>query len=70
MISEAKKRANKKWNENNIEQVNLSLPKGTKETLDRIVAQTGTSRAAFVLAAIHEKCARDGIALEDVPQGE
>lgn len=58
-ISEAKKRANKKWNDANMkdryDRVQLVLPKGLKEKWQASAQQAGLSLNAYILEAVEEK---------------
>ncbi len=65
-ISEAKKRANKKWNDAHMKErydrVQLVLPAGRKATLDAAAAAAGESVNGYVQRAI-----LDRMGLEDWP---
>lgn len=58
-MSEAKKKANKKWNDANMKErydrVQLVLPKGRKEEIRACAETRGQSVNAFVVEAIDEK---------------
>jgi len=62
-ISEAKKRANKKWNEANMNKLydrgNVLFPKGKKEEIQAHAADMGESLNAFVNRAVTETMERD-----------
>ena len=73
-LSEAKKRANKKWNDANksklYDQIGLIVPKGKKEEYQRMADENGESLSAFLYRLINEalgssSTANDG--LEDEP---
>lgn len=57
--SQARLNANAKWNKNNYEQINLPVPKGTKEYYRREATKQGyTSLNQFIKDAIKEKIER------------
>ena len=58
-VSEAKKRANKKWNDANYKQVKLSMPIVEAEILDTYCKERNISKAGFIREAIKEKMERD-----------
>lgn len=62
-MSEAKKRANKKWNDANMKErydrVQLVLPKGRKEEIQSAAAACGESVNAYISRAISEKMERE-----------
>lgn len=61
-VSEAKLKANAKWNKNNYESINLAIPKGTKEIYRAAATKLGyTSLNAFIKDAIQEKIERGGL---------
>ena len=52
-LSEAKKKANRKWNDKNYERLNLSVPLGMNEKIDEAVKMQGyQSKRAFCIEAI------------------
>lgn len=55
-ISEARKRANKKWNDANMKEkydrIQLVVPKGEREIIKEFAKQQGKSLNAFVLELI------------------
>lgn len=59
MISEAKKKANARWNAANYEQVKISVPKGTREEWKKAAETAGISLAAYIRAAVEEKKFKD-----------
>ena len=63
-MSEAKKRANKKWNDANMkdryDRVQLVLPKGEKERVQAAAQASGESVNGYIGKAISERMARDG----------
>lgn len=58
-VSEAKKRANKKWESNNCKQLRLVLPNEQAERLENFCKNTGQSKNGFIKLAIDEKLDRD-----------
>ena len=52
MLSEARKKANKKWNDNNLkiryDRVQLVLPKGTKQEIQQIAKKQSKSVNAYI----------------------
>lgn len=62
-LSEAKKRANKKWNDENqkklYDRVQLVTPKGKKDIIKAHADKRGESLNAFVNRAIDEAMQRD-----------
>lgn len=63
-MSEAKKRANKKWNDANMKErydrVQLVLPKGRKAALQAAAEQHGQSVNGFINSLIDEALEREG----------
>ena len=54
--TEAKRRANRKWDAENYERLNLMVPKGMNQRIDQAVeAQGYQSKRAFCIDAIMEK---------------
>lgn len=64
-MSEAKKRANKKWNDTNMnkryDNVHLVLPKGLKSQIQAIASQNGESVNAFINRAILAQIEKESI---------
>lgn len=62
-MSEAKKRANKKWNDANMKErydrVQLVLPKGRKEEIQLAAAACGESVNSYISRAISEQMERE-----------
>lgn len=62
-MSEAKKRANKKWNDANMKErydrVQLVLPKGRKEEIQLAASTCGESVNAYISRAISERMERE-----------
>ena len=57
--SEAQKKANKKYFDNNYKQVKLSMPIKEAEELEKHCAEKKCSKAGFIREAIKEKIERD-----------
>lgn len=58
-ISEAQKRASKKYFNANYKQVKLSMPNNEAEALEKFCIQNNYSKAGFIREAIKEKMKRD-----------
>ena len=58
-VSEAKKKANKKWENTNCKQIRLVLPNEQAERLDKHCQETGQSKNGFIKSAIDEKLNRE-----------
>ncbi len=58
-ISEAQKKASKKYFDNNYKQVKLSMPIKEAETLEDFCKKKKCSKAGFIRDAIKEKIERD-----------
>lgn len=62
-LSEARKRANKKWNDENInklyDRISVLVPKGKKEIIKTHAEQKGESLNSFINRAIDETMQRD-----------
>ena len=59
MVSEAKKRANKKWNDKNYTQVNIAIPNAEAEALTEYCKEKGYTKAGFIRQAIKDKIERN-----------
>lgn len=60
--SQARLKANAKWNKNNYEQINLAVPKGNKEYYRKKASELGyTSLNQFIKDAIAEKIERGAL---------
>lgn len=53
-ISEARKRANKKWITEKTENITFRVPKGKKELIQKYAADHGESTNAFINRAVDE----------------
>lgn len=58
-VSDAQKRANKKYNQTKIDTIYLRIPRGSKETIKSHAATVGESVNEFVWRAINETMDRD-----------
>ena len=58
-VSEAKKKASKKYFDNNYKQVKLSMPIKEAEILEEYCKKHNYSKAGFIREAIQEKIARE-----------
>jgi len=58
-VSEAKKKANKKWTDANYTQVKLSMPNEEAETLTQYCKEKEYTKAGFIRQAIKDKMARN-----------
>ena len=55
----ARTRANNKWNAKAYDRINLTVPKGKKETISEAAQKAGQSVNAYVNQAIDERMQRD-----------
>jgi hypothetical protein len=64
-MSEAKRAANKKWNDANLkdkyDRIQLVVPKGDKDVIKAAADQAGESVSAYIVAAVRERMAREGV---------
>lgn len=60
-ISDAQKKASKKYFDNNYKQVKLSMPIKEAEVLENYCKKNNCSRAGFIRDAIKEKIERDSL---------
>jgi len=58
-ISEAKKRANKKWHDANYKRINIAMSKEDAEQLDRYCKNKDITKNGFIKTAIKEKMERE-----------
>lgn len=58
-LTEAQKRANKKWIDANYKQVKLSMPNEEAEILDAYCKEKGHTKAGFIRQAIKDKMERN-----------
>jgi phage repressor protein C with HTH and peptisase S24 domain len=59
-ISDAKKRADIKWKKANYEQMNLSVPIGTKARFTEAASKHDMSMTAYVVETVEERIQREG----------
>ena len=50
--TDAKKKANKKWDNNNLDRISLALPKGAKDKIKAYADSKGESVNAFIYRAV------------------
>ena len=62
-ISEARQRANRKYNEKAYDRLQLVVPKGKKDAIRDFAAARGESLNGFVNRAIDETMSRDALGL-------
>lgn len=62
-VSDAKKRANKKWNDANqakrYDRINILIPKGQKELIAAAADKAGESISKYILTATRERMERE-----------
>ena len=58
-VSEAKKRANAKWNSKNYDKMTFHISKGKKDIIKSHATKQGLSLNAFVVRAIDEAIQKD-----------
>lgn len=51
-LSDAKKRANTKWNKNNLDRIQIVVRKGGKKVIKELAKTNGESLNAYILNAI------------------
>ena len=56
--SKAQQRANRKWNENNLERLYVTVKKGEKEEIKAAAEKVNESLNSYIVSAIHEKMAK------------
>ena len=54
MVSEAKKRANAKWDKANYERLQTTVPKGTNALIQEAADKQGISKRQFIIEAINK----------------
>lgn len=57
--SEARKRANQKWDSANLDRISVVIPKGEKDKIKVHAERKGESLNGFVVRAIHETMERE-----------
>lgn len=62
-MSEAKKKANKKWNDANLkdryDRIQLVVPRGQKDIIQEHAKKHGVSLSAYILTSVNEAMERD-----------
>ena len=51
-ISKARQKANRKWNESNLERIYVTVKKGQKKIIQDIATQNGQTLNAYVIDAV------------------
>lgn len=64
-LSEARKRANKKWDAENLEQLQVKMKKGMKDKYKTHASSMGETLNAFANRALKETMERDSASQED-----
>lgn len=62
-LSEAQKRANLKWNKDNIDRIQLVVRKGQKQIIKELAEKHGESLNAYIVNSVKERAKLDGIIL-------
>ena len=57
--TKAQQKANRKWNENNLERIYVTVKKGQKSIIESAAKQHNQSVNAYINQAINEKMKRD-----------
>ena len=57
--TKAQQKANRKWNENNLERIYVTVKKGQKAIIENAALQNNQSLNAYINQAITEKMERD-----------
>ena len=64
-MSQARKDANKKWNDENLkkkyDRIQLVVPKGEKDLIKAAADQVNESVSAYIYAAVRDRMAREGV---------
>lgn len=64
-MSEARKAANKKWNDANLkdkyDRIQLVVPKGEKDLIKAAADQVNESVSAYIYAAVRQRMEREGV---------
>lgn len=63
-LSEARKKANAKWNAKAYDRINIAVPKGYKDRINAIAEQHGQSLNSFIKDAIRAKIEQNDIDFE------
>lgn len=59
-MSEARTRANRKWNEANLDRLYVTVPKGAKEEIKSAASAAGESVNGYIKRAIEMRMEREG----------
>lgn len=65
MVSEAKKRANKKYSDAHIDQIRFDAPRGFKERVQQAAQTEGVSTSFYMRRAILEALERSQVGAEE-----
>lgn len=66
-LTEAQKKANKKWDQENLERIQLVVRTGEKEQIRAAAEAAGESLNHYMVTATKERMKREGIVVE--PEG-
>lgn len=73
-MSEARKAANKKWNDANLKEkydrIQLVVPKGDKELIKAAADLANESVSAYIYAAVRQRMDREGVGFGILPPTE
>lgn len=64
-ITEARKRANKKWDSKNLDRIQLVVRTGEKDQIKAAADAAGESLNHYMVSATKERMRREGIEVED-----
>ena len=59
MLSESKKKANRKWNDNNLERLYVTVRKGEKETIKQAAKAKDETLNGYIVKAIKQRMDSD-----------
>ena len=57
--TKAQQKANRKWNENNLERIYVTVKKGNKEIIQNLAKEHGESTNAYIINAVKERALRE-----------
>lgn len=69
-MSEARKRANARYIAKNLENVAVRYPRGTRTKIHVLATKAGESMAEYILKAVKERAARDGMPWDEIGEAE
>jgi predicted HicB family RNase H-like nuclease len=69
-ISEARARANKKWDAENTERINLIVRKGFKAQIKAAADAAGESLNGYIIAAAKKRMESEGLPVNDIPEAQ